>query len=87
VNDPRLARFIAHFAVSEQESAEKDVAELRGLTPDQTWPIIDSVCKTVADILSMCPDRDAALLQQDPPHPSYEAVMKRLRAQYRNPRP
>jgi hypothetical protein len=81
--DERLAKFLKRYAVSEREAVEKDVAELRGLTPEQTWRIIDSVCLTAADLLSMRPDRLQILQEKDPPHPSYEAVMKRLRAGYR----
>jgi hypothetical protein len=85
--DPALARFLARHATSAREAVERDVAELRALSPEETWRIIDSVCLSAADVLSMRPDRAAALDAQEPPHPSYEAVMRRLRAGYRNQRP
>lgn len=87
VRDERLAKFLARHAVSEREAVLKDVADLKGVSPEASWRIIDSVCLSAADILSMRPDRIAVMLERDPPHPSFEAVMKRLRARYRNPRP
>ncbi len=78
--DAALARFLARHAVSEREAVERDVAELRGLGPEATWAPIDAVCRSAADVLSMRPDRVDALGQRDPPHPSYDAVVRRLRA-------
>lgn len=86
IRDERLARFLARHAVSERDAVEKDVAELRNLSPEATWRLIDAVCKSAADILAMRPDRIEALQEKDPPHPSYESVMRRLRAGYRNRR-
>jgi hypothetical protein len=83
----RLAKFLARHAVSEREAVEKDVAGLVGLSQEESWRIIDSVCLSAADLLSTRPDRLSVLLDRDPPHPSFEAVMARLRARYRNPRP
>jgi len=84
--DAALSRFLARHSLNERESVEKDVAELRHLGPEATWRIIDSVCRSAADILSMRPDRLAVLREVTPPHPSYAAVMSRLRAGYRNAR-
>jgi len=84
--DPALARFLARHAVPEREAVEKDVSELRGLGAEASWRIIDSVCRSAADVLSMRPDRVAVLSERDPPHPSYAAVMRRLQARYRNTR-
>lgn len=85
--DATLARFLARHALSEREAVEKDVTELRGLGPADSWRLVDSVCLSAADTLSMRPDRAALLTEREPPHPSYEAVMRRLRAGYRNDRP
>ena len=84
--DASLARFIARHAVPEREAVEKDVAELRGLGPEATWRVIDSVCLSAADVLSMRPDRVAALSERDDPHPSYAATIARLHRNYRNER-
>ncbi len=84
--DAALEKFLARHAVSEREAVLKDVADLKGLSAEASWRIIDSVCLSAADVLSMRPDRVAALSEQDPPHPSYEAVMRRLRSGYRNRR-
>lgn len=84
--DAALKRFLAQHAVSPREAVERDVAELRALTPEETWAIIDAVCLSAADVLSMRADRLAELDRRDPPHPSYEGVMRRLRAGYRNRR-
>lgn len=81
--DAALKKFLAQHATSPREAVERDVAELRTLTPEETWAIIDAVCLSAADVLSMRPDRAAELDRRDPPHPSYEAVMRRLRAGYR----
>jgi hypothetical protein len=84
--DAALARFLARHAVPEREAVEKDVSELRGLGPEASWRVIDSVCLSAADVLSMRPDRAAALSEREPPHPSYAAVISRLHAGYRNTR-
>jgi hypothetical protein len=84
--DAALAKFLARHAVTEREAVEKDVAELRALGPEASWRVIDSVCLSVADVLSMRPDRAAVLSESEPPHPSYAAVMSRLRAGYQNRR-
>ncbi len=84
--DPKLARFLARHAVSAREAVEQDVAELRGLSPEDSWRVVDSVCLSAADVLSMRPDRATVLSERDPPHPSYDAIMARLRAGYRNRR-
>jgi len=87
VPDERLAKFLDRFAVSEREAALKDVAELKSCGPEASWRVIDSVCLSAADILSMRADRVAVMLERDAPHPSFEGIMKRLRARYRNTRP
>lgn len=84
--DAALARFLARHAVSEREAVDKDVSELRRLDAEASWRLIDSVCLSAADVLSMRPDRLAVLSERDPPHPSYVAVVSRLRAGYRNTR-
>lgn len=84
--DAALKKFLDQHATSPREAVERDVAELRGLGPEDTWRIIDAVCLSAADVLSMRADRAAELDRRDPPHPSYEAVMRRLRAGYRNRR-
>lgn len=84
--DAAMARFLARHAVTEREAVERDVAELRNVRPEDSWRIIDSVCLSAADVLSMRSDRVSVLSERDPPHPSYPAAMERLRAGYRNPR-
>ncbi|MCW8140326.1 MAG: hypothetical protein KIT58_15610 [Planctomycetota bacterium] len=85
--DVALERFLARHATPEREAVARDVAELRGLGPEATWRIIDAVCRSAADVLSMRPDRRTVLSERDPPHPSYDEAMRRLRSTYRNPRP
>ena len=80
-----LARFLARFAVSEREAVEKDVADLRRLSPEQTWPVVHAVLQATGWPLSAQPDPIAVALERDPPHPTFELVMKRLRAGYRRP--
>jgi len=80
--DPRVLRFLARHAVSPREAVERDVAPWRGVTAEATWPTLHALGRTAATMLALQPeaDRVALVLECDPPHPSYSALIRRLRA-------
>lgn len=82
----RVRRFVAKHSLPEREAVEADVAEYRGKSLEERGRDIESVCRDAAAILSSRPDRDRILMEDDPPHPSYFAIMERLRRQYRERR-
>lgn len=84
--DPKLARFLERNAVSIREEVEADVAPYRGKSPEECWAVTHSLARTAAWLLSLQPDPAKIVEQRDPPHPTYEAVMQRLRAARRNRR-
>lgn len=80
--EPALARFLARHATSPRAAVERDVAELRALDPAASWRVVDAVCRSAADVLSMRPDRAALVSEREPPHPSFAEVVRRLARGY-----
>jgi hypothetical protein len=75
----KVQRFIARHHRPILEDIERAVAPYRGMSPEDTWRAVDSVCRDAAFLLAAHPDRDRILVERDPPHPSYAGIMKRLR--------
>jgi hypothetical protein len=75
----KVARFIAKHHVSVKEDVESEVAPYRGKSLEDTWQDIRSVCRAAAWILAKQPDRDKVVAGREPPHPSYRAIIARLR--------
>lgn len=85
--DPKLARFLERNAISIREEVEADVAPYRGKTPEECWAVTRSLARTVAWQLSLMTEEQRKLAtEKEPPHPTYEAVMERLRERFRNQR-
>lgn len=77
--DPRVARFIERHHVDAAQAARDDVRDYLGLSPEATWPHIVAACRLAAwcrDAGTRGPRDD----DEDPPHPSYAAIVARLRA-------
>jgi hypothetical protein len=77
--DPAVARFIAIHHRSARESAEDDCEQYRGRTLEQAWRDLAGVCRTAMQLLAMNSHRERILAEQDPPHPSYFEIMRRLK--------
>ena len=77
--DPKLAKFLARHAVSEEEAVEADVAAYRGKTPEECWRDVVSTARVAALALALQPRALRLAALDDPPHPSYAEVMRRLR--------
>ncbi len=80
--EPALVRFLARHATSPRAAVERDVAELRALDSAASWRVVDAVCRSAADVLSMRPDRAALVSEREPPHPSFAEVVRRLARGY-----
>lgn len=79
----RLARFLARHAVTTQQAVEADVAPYRGMSPADSWRVVEALSRDAALQLSTRTDRAAIAAERDPPHPSYAAIMARLRSERR----
>ncbi len=77
--DPAVARFIAIHHRSARESAEEDCEQYRGRTLEQTWRDLEGVCRMAMELLALNPHREQILAEQDPPHPSYFDIVRRLK--------
>lgn len=78
--DPAVARFVARHHVSRREEVEADVAEHRGRSLEESWRDVAAVCRAAAWALAAQPDRDRIVAEVDAPHPSYPAIVRKLRA-------
>lgn len=77
--DPSVARFLARHAKPAREAVEADAARYRDLTPDERGRELEAACRTAARLLEGRPDREQVRARRDPPHPSYFAIIRRLR--------
>ena len=75
-----IARYLERVARSEEETIRIKVAPYRDATLEEMGLASEAVCNTVAAILEARPDRERVLDFRDPPHPSYRAIVDRLRA-------
>ncbi|MCW8140598.1 MAG: hypothetical protein KIT58_16990 [Planctomycetota bacterium] len=79
--DPRLRRFLAQHSVSVEAEVEADVAEARGLGPGERWRQLERLSGVLAWVgAGGALDRARVLEHRDPPHPTYAAIIARLRA-------
>lgn len=81
---PDVARFLAHHATSPRHAVLEDVARYRGVSLEERGRDVERVCKAAAAVLAARPDRDAVMALRDPPHPSYEEIVRRLRVPWRS---
>lgn len=82
--DPRLAKFLARHAVSEEEAVEADVARHRGQSPADSWADGEGCCR--ASMLMVAAgeaDLERLALERDEPPPSYWLALRRLMASRR----
>jgi hypothetical protein len=78
--EPSVARFIARHHVSRRQEVEDDVAEYRDRTPAERLADVVVLCELAATLLASRPDRDRVVGDVEPPHPTYRAIIDRLRA-------
>ena len=79
----RLARFLARHAVSEREAVQADVAPHLKQSLEDSLRDVDLLSRDALFQLSLQPDPLAVAAERDEPHPTYRAVMARLREEYR----
>ena len=58
---------------------EEDVAEYRGLTPQENDAVVSGLARSAIEILRGRADLAEAMEEQEPPAPDYDAIMARLR--------
>ncbi|MCO5171714.1 MAG: hypothetical protein M9894_35880 [Planctomycetes bacterium] len=81
--DERLARFLERHALPEREAVRADAAPYVDLTPEERGRHLAAACRAAADAVRASPFREAILARRDPPHPSYAALVRRLRRRAR----
>lgn len=83
---PRTRAFVraldARFATLASE-VEEDVADYRGLTPEQNDAVVSSLARSALEILRARADFAEAMAEQEPPAADYDSLMRRLRAKRR----
>ena len=79
--DPEVAAFLTRHHTSPREEVAAEVDPYRGKSPEETWPDVVAVCRAAARLLAANPERDRIVGEVDPPHPSYAAILRRLRSQ------
>jgi hypothetical protein len=78
--DPAVERFLARHSKPPREAVEDDVARYRGRSLEQIGEAVSACCRMAVAILDASPSREAILARHEPPHPSYRALIARLRA-------
>lgn len=82
VVDPRVRRFIERHSASIEAEVEADVAEAWSSTPAQRWSQLERLTGAMAWLrTSGTADLARVLEHRDPPHPTYAALVARLRAE------
>lgn len=79
---PEVAAFLRAHVKSHREEVLDAVAPYRGLDMRARGRIVEAVIASAAEILASRPDRERVLAMQDAPHPSYPAIIARLRARH-----
>ena len=78
--DPRVARYLAIHSKPPREAVDEDAAPWRDVSPEEKLRTAIELSATAAMFLAMNPNRDWVLAHEEPPHPSYFEIMRRLRA-------
>ena len=78
--DPAIARYLANHCKPPREAVDEDAAPWRGVSREEKLKTTIGLCATAAMFLQMNPNREWVLAHEDPPHPSYFEIMRRLRA-------
>jgi hypothetical protein len=58
---------------------EEDVADYRGLTPEENDAVVCGLARSAIEILRGRPDLAEAMAEREPPAADYDAIMARLR--------
>ena len=77
--DPKLAKFLARHAVSEEEAVEADVSRHRGQSPAESWADAEGCCRAAMLMVRAGGHAlERLALERDEPHPSYWPTLRRL---------
>lgn len=78
---PRTREFVKKLNArypSLADEVEDDIADYRGLSPEQNDAVVTGLARSAMEILRNRPDFRDAMTEVEPPAPDYEALMRRL---------
>ena len=82
VSYPRTRAYVKALAArwpTRASEIEDDVAEYRGLTPEENDAVVSGLARSAIEILRGRPDFAEAMAEQELPAPDYDTIMARLR--------
>jgi len=77
--DSAVARFLQNHCSSEREAVRADVEPYLGMSLEEKGRILSEACRLAASLLRNNPQRESLLARQEAPHPSYFALLEKLR--------